>query len=69
MFSSSEIGIPGIEAINVGESSVTGTGEATIHVQQEQLERYVYKNVDFAVGKEIHGNCSSYCLFFVIVIQ
>jgi len=45
MFNSSEIGIPGIEAINVRESSLTGTSEATIHVQQEQLERYVYKKM------------------------
>jgi hypothetical protein len=33
---------------------MTGVGEATIHVQQNQLERYVYKNVHFAVGQEIH---------------
>jgi hypothetical protein len=27
------------------------TGEVTIHVQQNKLERYVYKNVDFVVGQ------------------
>jgi hypothetical protein len=48
MFISSEIGIP---KINVGESSVIGTGEATIHVQQEKLERCLYKNVDFVNGQ------------------
>ena len=68
MFNSSETCIPRIEAINVGEPSVMGIREATIHVHQEQLESYVYKNVDFAVGQEIHWNYFSCCLFSAIAI-
>jgi hypothetical protein len=43
MFSSSEIGIPTSEEINFGELivPVTCTGEATIPMQQEKLERYI----------------------------
>jgi hypothetical protein len=68
IFSSGDIGIHGIEAINVGESSVTGTGEEIIHAHQDQLERYVYKSVHFVVLQEIHWICFSYCLFFAISI-
>jgi hypothetical protein len=63
MFSSRKIGIPVIEAINVGESSVTCTGETTIHAQQEQLERYAYKKCTFCSWTR-----NTLKLFFILLI-
>jgi hypothetical protein len=54
IFSSGEICIPRIKAINVGELSMTGICETSIHGQHDQLEMYVYKSVHFVVGQEIH---------------